>query len=132
MVEGMRRFTVRYERDEGGWWVATVPRLRGCHTQGRTLDEARRRVREAMALFIEDAESVEIRDQIRLPKDVQRTIRRVAEVRRTAAKLRKQSAGALEKAVDQLSRRLNLSTRDQADLLGLSHQRIQQIKRRAS
>ena len=126
------RITVRYERDEGGGWVATVPKLRGCHTQGRTLDEARRRIREAMALFLEDAESVEIRDQILLPKDVQQTIRKVAECRRTAARLQKRSAGALEKAITQLSERLNLSTRDQADLLGLSHQRIHQIKQKAS
>jgi len=111
--------------------VATVAKLRGCHTQGRTLEEARRRVREAMALFIEDAKSVEIRDQILLPKDVQKSIRKVAECRRTAARLQKRSAGTLEKAINQLSKRLNLSTRDQADLLGLSHQRIHQIKRHA-
>jgi hypothetical protein len=85
-----------------------------------------------MALFIEDAESVEIRDQILLPKDVRQTIRKVAECRRNAARLQKRSVGALEKAINQLSERLNLSTRDQADLLGLSHQRIHQIKRRAS
>ena len=59
MVETMKRYTVRYERDEGGWWVATVPRIRGCHTQGRTLDQARRRIREAMALFIDNAERVD-------------------------------------------------------------------------
>ena len=112
--------------------MATVPKLHGCHTQGRTLEEARRRVREAMALFIEDAKSVEIRDQILLPKDVQKSIRKVAECRRAAARLQKRSAGALEKAINQLSERLNLSTRDQADLLGLSHQRIHQIKQRAS
>jgi hypothetical protein len=85
-----------------------------------------------MALFIEDAESVEIRDQILLPKDVQKTIRKVAECRRTSARLQKRSAGALEKAINQLSERLHLSTRDQADLLGLSHQRIHQIKQKAS
>lgn len=111
--------------------MATVLKLRGCHTQGRTLDEARRRVREAMALFIDDSESVEIRDEILLPKAVQQSIKKVAESRHIAAKLQKQSAGALEKAVKQLSERLSLSTRDQADLLGLSHQRIHQIKRKA-
>jgi hypothetical protein len=85
-----------------------------------------------MALFIENAGSIEIRDQIQLPKDVQRAIRRVVECRRTATKLQKESADALEKAIHQLSKRMKLSTRDQADLLGLSHQRIQQIKQRAS
>ena len=102
MVESMKRYTVRYERDEGGWWVATVPRLRGCHTQGRTLDEARRRIREALALFIDDADSVELRDKIELPQDVEKTLRKVAEYRRDVEKLQKQAAGALEKAIKQL------------------------------
>ena len=123
----MKRYTVRYERDGGGWWVATVPRIHGCHTQGRTLVEARRRIREALALFIDNAESVGLRDEIELPKDVQKTLRKVAEYRRDVEKLQKESAGALEKAIKQLTKRLKLSTRDQADLLGLSHQRIHQI-----
>ena len=131
MAETMKRFTVRFERDEGGWWVATVPRIRGCHTQGRTLDEARRRIREALALFMDSPERVELRDEIRLPKDVQKTLRKVAEYRHDVEKLQKQSAAALAKAIKQLSERLDLSTRDQADLLGLSHQRIHQIKQKA-
>ena len=127
----MKRVTVRYEQDEDGWWVATVPRLRGCHTQGRTLDEARRRIREALALYINDADCVELRDEIELPKDIQKTLEKVTEYRDNVAKLQKPSARALEKAINKLSERLNLSTRDQADLLGLSHQRIHQIKQKA-
>jgi predicted RNase H-like HicB family nuclease len=40
------------ERDESGWRVASVRRVRGCHTQGCTVDEAQRRIREALELFI--------------------------------------------------------------------------------
>ena len=57
-------------------------------------------------------------------------LRKVADYRHDAERLQKQSAGALEKAIKQLSERLKLSTRDQADLLGLSHQRIHQIKQK--
>ena len=41
----MSAYHVPYERDESGWWVASVREVRGCHTQGRTVDEARRRER---------------------------------------------------------------------------------------
>ena len=40
-------YHVAYERDDSGWWVASIREVRGCHSQGRTIDEARRRVREA-------------------------------------------------------------------------------------
>jgi predicted RNase H-like HicB family nuclease len=54
---------VAYERDDSGWWVASIREVPGCHSQGRTIDEARRRVREALGLFIEDnAESAEFVD----------------------------------------------------------------------
>ena len=42
--EAVKSYRVAYERDESGWWVATVRGVRGCHTQGRTVDEARRRI----------------------------------------------------------------------------------------
>ena len=48
--EAVKSYRVAYERDESGWWVATVRGVRGCHTQGRTVDEARRRIREALEL----------------------------------------------------------------------------------
>jgi predicted RNase H-like HicB family nuclease len=38
---------------EDGYWVAEVPSLPGCHSQGRTRDEALRNIREAAELWIE-------------------------------------------------------------------------------
>lgn len=48
-----RTFTVLIEQDEEGYLVATVPALRGCHTQARSLDALMKRVREAIALCLE-------------------------------------------------------------------------------
>ena len=44
----VKTYKIAFERDQSGWWVASVRGLRGCHTQGRTVDEARRRIVEAM------------------------------------------------------------------------------------
>jgi len=49
------KFTVVIERDEAGY-VASVPALRGCHTQARTLDTLMERVREVIELRVEDKE----------------------------------------------------------------------------
>ena len=48
-----REFSVVIERDEEGYYVASVPALPGCHTQARSLDELMERVREAIALSLE-------------------------------------------------------------------------------
>lgn len=47
-------YTVRYERDEDGWWVATVKGVKGCHTQGRSIEAARKRIRESLALYVDE------------------------------------------------------------------------------
>jgi predicted RNase H-like HicB family nuclease len=54
-----RDFTVIVERDEDGYYVASVPALAGCHTQARSLDELVNRVQEAIALCLEDADAAE-------------------------------------------------------------------------
>jgi predicted RNase H-like HicB family nuclease len=51
-----RKFTVVIERDEDGYYVATVPALRGCHTQAKNLDTLMRRVREVIEVCSEDAQ----------------------------------------------------------------------------
>jgi predicted RNase H-like HicB family nuclease len=53
-VKAQRKFTVVIERDEDGYYVATVPVLRGCHTQAKNLDTLMKRVREVVGLCLED------------------------------------------------------------------------------
>ncbi len=48
-----RDFSVIIERDAEGFYVASVPALRGCHTQAQSLDELMHRVREAIELCLE-------------------------------------------------------------------------------
>lgn len=54
-------FDVVIERDEEGYYVASVPSLPGCHTQTRSLDELVVRVKEAIELCLEDQASRDIR-----------------------------------------------------------------------
>ena len=48
-----REFSVVIEKDEDGYFVATVPTLRGCHTQAKSLDVLMKRVKEAIELCLE-------------------------------------------------------------------------------
>ena len=49
-----RKFTVLIEQDEEGYFVATVPALRGCHTQAKSLDTLMKRAREVIELCLQD------------------------------------------------------------------------------
>ena len=48
-----RSYNVIIERDSDGYFVATVPEFRGCHTQAKSLDSLMKRVREAVDLCLE-------------------------------------------------------------------------------
>ena len=48
-----KEFSVIIERDEEGYYVASVPELPGCHTQAKSLDKLMERIREAIALCLE-------------------------------------------------------------------------------
>ncbi len=50
-------FDVVVERDSEGYSVASVPSLRGCHTQAKSMDELLVRVREVIELCLEGEES---------------------------------------------------------------------------
>jgi len=52
-----RKFTVLIEQDEDGYYVATVPTLRGCQTQAKTLDTLMKRVREVIQLCLPEDDS---------------------------------------------------------------------------
>ncbi len=50
------RFTVLIERDDDDYLVATVPSLKSCYTQARTMKELMPRVREVIQLCLGRAE----------------------------------------------------------------------------
>lgn len=46
-------YTVFYEQAPEGGFVAHVPALRGCYTQGESFAETEENVREAIAMYLE-------------------------------------------------------------------------------
>ena len=46
------KLKVQFEHDESGYWVAEVPALPGCVSQGRTLEEAKDNIKEAIVGWI--------------------------------------------------------------------------------
>lgn len=60
MAKNIEDFTVLIEQDEDGIYVAKVPDIQGCATQGKTIPEVLERIKEAIQACLE-AEHDEIR-----------------------------------------------------------------------
>lgn len=121
-----KRYTVTYERDSDGWWVAEVAEIPECHTQGKSIAQARERIREAMELY-DVPRSVTLDEVIRLSAPMTNAeLRRLREKREDAERRLRESVDATKRAVVRLAK-AGLSRRDIGELLGLSFQRVQQL-----
>jgi predicted RNase H-like HicB family nuclease len=61
----VKKYTVDYVLGDDGWWTASVREVRGANTQGRSIAQARRRMRAALGLFVDDAKGAQLIDHIR-------------------------------------------------------------------
>jgi len=125
------KYRAVYEREPDGRWTVELPQVKGCHTYGRTIDQARERIREALDLFVENAETAEIVDDVRLPPGLMTEVKRARRLREQVIRDEKLMTAAQARVVVAM-RKLKLGHRDAGHILGLSHQRVQQLEKRHS
>lgn len=58
-------FSVIYEEAPEGGYVVYAPALQGCHTQGESIEEAEKNIREAIELYLESLKE----NQQNIPKE---------------------------------------------------------------
>jgi predicted RNase H-like HicB family nuclease len=127
-----RQMSVVFEPDGAGWHVF-IPAVQGCRSHGRSIAEARKNIREALALCddeLEDAarvaKTVEFVEEMRVPKAARRAVDRALKARQEAARKDAEAARTAAEGAKAL-RRAGLSLRDAGELLQLSHQRVKQL-----
>ena len=118
-----------YEREPDGRWTVEIPKVKGCHTYGRTIDQARDRIREALGLFVDNADTAEIEDDVRMPAAVKGAVRNARQMRQKLETARVQVSVAEQRAVRYLRKNMKLGHRDAGSILGLSHQRVHQLEK---
>ena len=57
IVHKKKKFPVLVERDEDGFYIVECPLFSGCYTQGKTLDEALKNIREVIEMCLEEKEN---------------------------------------------------------------------------
>ena len=122
-------YRVKLTRDDEGAWLARVPSVPGCHTYGRSIEQAMNRIREALSLWVDDAVTAELEPEVQLSEPARSNVRRVRSARDRAQRAEDEARALLTETVRELTHEEGWSVRDVAGVIGLSPQRIHQISR---
>jgi len=125
------RYHANFELDESGVWIAQIEEIPQVHTFGRTLGKAREYLVDALALWL-DLPIDDVKDSIdfhpvKLPAGVQNIVYEATAARAMADAATEAVSELTSAAALALTRDARLSLRDAAELLGVSHQRVQQL-----
>lgn len=133
MVKNQERVAVRFLADpQVGSWTACLVGDSGVTTQGKTLAEAHRRIRDALSLVRPDADAVVFKSQTEwkhhrgLPKDVARALKASVDLRLHALDLQDALEAATRRSAA-LLRRHSFTVRKAGQLMGITFQRVQQL-----
>lgn len=118
--------TIVFTWEPPSHWIVHAPSVPGCHTFGSSIRQATTRMREALSLWVGDAHTTTLVPEFRLPPAIRASVRAAADARRRAEEAHAEAQRALSASAQALTH-ARLSRRDAAALLGISHQRVQQL-----
>jgi predicted RNase H-like HicB family nuclease len=127
------KYKAVFTPDEGGAWNVTIPAVPGCHTWGRSLSEARRNIREALEVSLDDenrtkiAAKAEIEEEHRLPKALAVAIREARALAEKTTALRAKLRAMQVMAAAEMTRTNRLSLRDAGELLDVSQEGVRKL-----
>lgn len=123
----MTTYAVTVTREEP-WWVAVVAGLPGGATETRRLDQLETEVRDLIASLTDaEEDSFDLTWKHSLQPDLAEPVARFLAARARRQTAEQDYAAAQEQAMDALAT-AHISLRDAAELLGLSYQRLAQLR----
>lgn len=122
-----KSYAARCVWDETGWWVVTMPELSGAVTQSRRLGQVPRDIAEVVRLLTgELPEDYELDVEALFPGPAGQEAARATALRAESDRLSHEAKDVAASAVSAL-RAAGLTYRDIGTLVGVSHQRAQQL-----
>ncbi|MGH9027965.1 MAG: type II toxin-antitoxin system HicB family antitoxin [Acidimicrobiia bacterium] len=118
-------YRVDVERDEAGYWIADAPEVSGAHTFARRLDQIPERLAEAIAVAL-DVGDVDVKLDVHLSPELEEAVSG-AHASRQAAELAANNARDATRRAARVLLAAHFSRRDAGALLGISHQRVDQL-----
>jgi len=129
LLPGKGTYTAVYSREPDGAWIVYIRGHRHeIHTFARSLRMARENIRDALSLWYDDAGSATIVDRVELEPGLKEELAETEELARLHSDVSRKLAAKRRRAVRVLQKK-GLGTRDIAELLELSQQRVSQIAR---
>jgi DNA-directed RNA polymerase specialized sigma24 family protein len=129
LLAGKGAYTAVYSREPDGTWIVYIRGHRHeIHTFARSLRTARESIRDALSVWYDDANSATIVDRIELEPALEEELAEAEELARRHSDLSRELAAKRRRTVRALQSS-GMGTRDIAELLELSQQRVSQIAR---
>ncbi len=129
LMPGKGTYKAVYSREPDGAWIVYIRGHRHeIHTFARSLRTARENIRDALSLWYDDADSATIVDRVELEPALEEELAEAEELARLHSDVSRKLAAKRRRAVRVLQKK-GLGTRDIAELLELSQQRVSQIAR---
>ncbi len=132
MTTGEKRTTYRVEvHREGDAWVADVPDVPGAHTYARSVRALEGNIREVIALMTDtdDEQSFDVEVVLGGDEPAASAVAEARRLRAVAADAELKAKAAFEIALKSLK---GLTGRDAGILIGMSHQRVHQVRKGSS
>jgi hypothetical protein len=125
----LAEYRVIYQKDGRGW-RASVRGHRRVRAKGRTIRVARVRLRRELALHVDQAETMDFVEDVRLPGPARVLLGRHWAARRRVSEAQVRADAAARAALQAL-KDLSLGIRDASDLLGVPPLRLLRLWRKA-
>ena len=129
LLLGKGTYTAVYSREPDGAWIVYIRGHRHqIHSFARSLRKARENIREALSLWYDDTATARIVDRIELEPTLEEELAETEELAQLHSDVSRKLAARRRRTVQALQRS-GMGTRDIAELLDLSQQRVSQIAR---